>query len=136
MGAGSCPCSMPQSSFFSFIPTSCVITLSSSGAGSIKHNNRQNVNICIKTSIPTKRERKQLNVSERKVCRRILGPVYDNEKENWTLLTNKEVYTIVKKSTTSETIRLHRLCWFGYEQSMEENSIPKSVLYVNWKQQD
>jgi hypothetical protein len=30
----------------------------------------------------TKRDRKQLNISERKVYRRILGPVY-NEKENW-----------------------------------------------------
>jgi hypothetical protein len=24
-----------------------------------------------------------MNIFERKVCRRILGPVYDNEKENW-----------------------------------------------------
>jgi hypothetical protein len=31
----------------------------------------------------TKRERKQLNISERKVYRRILGPVYDNQKGNW-----------------------------------------------------
>jgi predicted GH43/DUF377 family glycosyl hydrolase len=30
----------------------------------------------------TKRDRKQLNVFESKVYRRILGPVYDNEKEN------------------------------------------------------
>jgi len=30
----------------------------------------------------TKRHRKQLNVFERKVYRRILGPVYGNEKEN------------------------------------------------------
>jgi len=29
----------------------------------------------------TKRDRKQLNVFERKVYRRILGPVYDNEKK-------------------------------------------------------
>ena len=29
----------------------------------------------------TKRGRKQLNIFERKVYRRILGPVYDNEKE-------------------------------------------------------
>jgi hypothetical protein len=34
---------------------------------------------------------------ERKVYRRILGPVYDNEKENWTILTNKEIYARVKK---------------------------------------
>jgi hypothetical protein len=29
----------------------------------------------------------------------ILGPVYDNEKENWRILTGKEIYAIVKKST-------------------------------------
>jgi hypothetical protein len=49
------------------------------------------------TSILTKRDRKQLNIFERKVYRRILGPVYDNEKENWRILTNKEIYKIVKK---------------------------------------
>jgi hypothetical protein len=40
------------------------------------------------------RNRKQLNISERKVYRRILGTVYDNEKENWRILTNKEIYAI------------------------------------------
>jgi len=39
----------------------------------------------------SKRDRKQLNIFERKVYRRILGPVYDNEKENWRILTNKEI---------------------------------------------
>jgi hypothetical protein len=29
----------------------------------------------------TKRDRKQLNVFERKVYRRILGPIYENEKK-------------------------------------------------------
>ena len=29
----------------------------------------------------TERDRKQLNIFERKVYRRILGPVYDNEKK-------------------------------------------------------
>jgi hypothetical protein len=38
------------------------------------------------TWTPTKRDRKQLNVFERKACRRILGPVYDNKKENWRIL--------------------------------------------------
>jgi len=32
------------------------------------------------TGTLTKRERKQLNIFETKVYRRILGPVYDNEK--------------------------------------------------------
>jgi hypothetical protein len=35
------------------------------------------------TWILTKRDRNQMNIFERKVYRRILGPVSDNEKENW-----------------------------------------------------
>ena len=31
-------------------------------------------------------------IFERKLFRRILGPVYDNEKENWRILTYKEIY--------------------------------------------
>jgi hypothetical protein len=34
------------------------------------------------TSALTKRDRGQLNVFEKKVYRRIIGLVYDNEKEN------------------------------------------------------
>jgi len=56
----------------------------------------------------TKRDRKQLSVFERKVYRRILGPLYDNEKENWRILTNKEIYANVKKPTIIETVRLNR----------------------------
>jgi hypothetical protein len=37
----------------------------------------------------TKRDTKQLNIFERKVYRRILGPVYDCEKENKRILTSK-----------------------------------------------
>jgi len=71
----------------------------------------------------TKTDRKQFNIFERKVYRRSLGPVYDNEKENWRILTNKEIYANVKKPTIIETIRLNRLRWFGHVQRMEENGI-------------
>ena len=57
--------------------------------------------------------------------RRILGPVYGNEKENWRILTNKEIYARVKKLTITETIRLNRLHCFGHVQRMEENRVPK-----------
>jgi hypothetical protein len=41
--------------------------------------------------------------------RGILRPVFDNEKENWRILTNKEIYGIATKNPTiTETIRLHR----------------------------
>ena len=66
------------------------------------------------TWILTKKDRKQINIFERKVYRIILGPVYDNEKENWRILTNKEIYAMVKKPTITETMRLNRLCSFGH----------------------
>ena len=77
------------------------------------------------------REIKQISIFWRKVYRRILGLVYDNEKENWRILTNKRIYALVKKPTISETIRLNSLHWFGHVQKMEENRIPKEVLYMN-----
>ena len=43
----------------------------------------------------TKTDRKQLNIFERKVYR-ILGPAYDNEKENWRILTNNELMQVFK----------------------------------------
>jgi hypothetical protein len=82
------------------------------------------------TSTLTNRDRKHLNIFERKVYRRILGPVYDNEKENWRiLLTNKEIYAVVRKPTITETVRLNGLRWFGLVERMEGNRIPKSIIY-------
>jgi hypothetical protein len=82
------------------------------------------------TWILTKTARKQISISEGKVYRKILGPVYDSEKENWRILTNKEIYAVVIKPTTTGTVRLNRLHWFGHVQRMEENRIPqKSIIY-------
>jgi len=66
------------------------------------------------------------------VYRRIFGPIHDNEKENWRILTNKEICARVKKKPTLiETERLNRLRWFGHVQRMEENRIHKRILYMN-----
>jgi len=46
------------------------------------------------TGTLTERDRKQLNIFERRVYRRILGPVYDNEKENGRILIIKEIYVL------------------------------------------
>ena len=68
---------------------------------------------------------------ERKVYRRILGPVYDKETECWRIVTNREICAMVKKSTIAEAVRLNRLRWFGQVQRMEENRIPQNILSMN-----
>jgi len=45
-------------------------------------------------------------------------------------LSNKEIYASVKKPTIIKTIRLNRLRWFGHVQRIEQNRIPKRVLYI------
>ena len=62
--------------------------------------------------------------------RRILDPVYENGKENWRILTNKDIYVSVKTYYNGDK-RLNRLLWLGNVHRMEENRIPKRVLYTN-----
>jgi hypothetical protein len=83
--------------------------------------------MCIR-NLDTNKERQKTNIFERKVYRRILGPVYDREKEKWRILSNKDIYAVFKEPTITETIRLNRLCWFGHVQRVEENRIPKKLL--------
>jgi hypothetical protein len=49
------------------------------------------------------------------------------KKENWRILTKKEICASVKtKPTMSEAIRLNRLHLFGHVERMEENRIHKN----------
>jgi hypothetical protein len=63
--------------------------------------------------ILTKRDGKQVNIFERKVYRRILGTIYDNEKENWRILTNKKIYAMVKKThqNRDDNVKYVTLVW-------------------------
>jgi hypothetical protein len=72
-----------------------------------------------------------MNIFERKVYRRTSGQVYDSEKENLSILTNKEINAVMKKPTIKETVGLNRFHWFRCVQRMEENRIPRRVLYIN-----
>jgi len=56
---------------------------------------------------------------------------FNSQKFLYWILTNKEIYASVKKPTIIETIKLNKLRWFGHVQRLEENRIPKRVLYMN-----
>jgi hypothetical protein len=64
------------------------------------------------------------------VYRRILGPLYDNEKENLRIATNKEIYAIVIKTNITETIRLHRYTALDMYTECKKTEFPR-VLYMN-----
>ena len=60
--------------------------------------------------------------------RRILGSVHDNEKENWRILTNKEIYAVVRKPTITETIRIISSTNFNAQFSLFVNNMFATLL--------
>ena len=58
------------------------------------------------------------------------------EKENWRILTNQEIYGRVEKPTVIETVRLNRLCWFGHYREWKKIGFPKQYYIWIWEQQD
>ena len=67
-----------------------------------------------------------LDVFERRVLRKILGPV--NDGQTWRIRYNNELYNIYKAPKLSEHIRLNRLKWAGHVQRMPSSRVPKRVL--------
>jgi hypothetical protein len=68
----------------------------------------------------------QINIFERKVYRKILSSVYDNKKENWRILTKKEIYAMVKKPTITDNKVM--LVWACRENGRKQNS-QKGIIY-------
>jgi hypothetical protein len=79
------------------------------------------------TWILTNKDRKQLNIFERKVYRAIIGTPYGNEKENWRILTDKEIYTTVTKPTITETIRITLV--LACTENGRKQTSQKSIIY-------
>jgi hypothetical protein len=63
--------------------------------------------------------------------KRILGIVYGKERENWRILTNKELYAIFKNTTLTDTMSLPIIHWFVHIERMEEKRIPRRVLCLD-----
>jgi hypothetical protein len=67
-----------------------------------------------------------INSYERKILRRILGPINDNG--TWRIRYNKEMYTLYGDQELSTVIKLRRLQWAGHVQRLESQSIPRMVM--------
>jgi hypothetical protein len=62
-----------------------------------------------------------LSTSERKILRRIYGPVQDNGQ--WRIRYNKELYELYGEPDLETCIKLKRLQWAGHVQRMEGTRI-------------
>jgi len=46
-------------------------------------------------------------------------------EENWRILTNKEIYAMVKKPTITEPIQLKRFHWLGMYREWKKTEFPE-----------
>lgn len=70
----------------------------------------------------------KLEVLERKIIRKILGP--QKNTEVWKLRSNEEVYRNIENIT--ETLRKRRLLFFGHLYRMNNNRLTKQIFKYLW----
>jgi hypothetical protein len=67
-----------------------------------------------------------INSYERKILRRILGPINDNGTRR--IRYNKEINTLYGDPELSTVIKLRRQQWAGHVQRVESQSVPRMVM--------
>lgn len=71
------------------------------------------------TWVMTARDEEALNVWERKVLRRIYGPIRD--EDGWRVRTNQEIYQLYEDPSLVTEIKRGRLRWLGHVERMPES---------------
>ena len=75
----------------------------------------------------TMEEERALAVFERKILRKIYGPVKENEL--WRIQQNDGLEAIIKGENIVRFIKCQRIRWLGRIERMQETKIPKKMLY-------
>ena len=71
-----------------------------------------------------------LRIFERKILRRIFGPV-KKSGGTWKILMNRELENLIKGADIVRFIKGQRIAWYGHVLRMENDGIPKKV--IAWK---
>jgi hypothetical protein len=70
-------------------------------------------------------EERALAVFERKILRKIYGPVKENEL--WRNRRNDELEAIIKEENIVGFIKCQRIRWLGHIERMQDTAIPKKM---------
>jgi len=68
-------------------------------------------------------EERALAVFERKILRKIYGPVKENEL--WRIQRNDELEAIIKEENIVRFIKCQRIRWLGHIERIQDTAIPK-----------
>jgi hypothetical protein len=66
-----------------------------------------------------------LRISERKIIRKIYGPV--KEGTSWRIRTNKEIKYILHGADIVKFIKTSRIRWYGHVIRMQNQRMPKQI---------
>jgi hypothetical protein len=72
----------------------------------------------------------KITVFERKVLRKIFGPIKERDC-TWRIKTNDELDKLIRHKNIINYIKAQRLSWFGHLHRMQEERIVKKVY--KWK---
>jgi len=78
----------------------------------------------------TTRDEQHLRIFERKMLRRIFGPIQDKDG-SWRIRMNHELNELIGNADIVRFIKSRRIAWLGHVMWMDEKRIPKRIL--EWK---
>lgn len=78
------------------------------------------------TWVLTEHNKSQLAIFERKILRKIYGPVKENEE--WRLRYNRELYELYNSPDIVTDIKVGRLRWAGHIQRMKANEMVRKIM--------
>jgi hypothetical protein len=70
----------------------------------------------------TKNDDRRLSIFERKILRRIYGPIY--KRGQWQKRCNRETEELYNEPNIVNVIKPSRLRWAGHVEQMDENEYP------------
>ena len=78
----------------------------------------------------TNREEQYLRIFERRILRKIFGPV-QNADGSWRIRMNYELNELIENANIVRFIKSTRTAWLGHVMRMNDNRTPKRIL--EWK---